>query len=126
MSASFARQDATAQHRQHQRDSDQHGGHQVEIGRLQAERILFQLILAGALLVAISFFSDSVPGWIGWLVIVVAVVVWKLLYLLGRWLRGQQVLPETARFALKLLIALLIGIGIWTCYTTIVGLWRGP
>ncbi len=94
--------------------------------RLQAERILFQLILAGALLVAISFFSDSVPGWIGWLVIVVAVVVWKLLYLLGRWLRGQQVLPETARFALKLLIALLIGIGIWTCYTTIVGLWRGP
>ena len=79
--------------------------------RMLAERILFLLMLAGIALILLSFAAGPVLGNIGWALFAVALVLWLLLYAVGRWLRGRASLPQIARWLLIGIALALMGIG---------------
>ena len=79
--------------------------------RMLAERILFLLMLAGIALILLSFAAGPVLGNIGWALFAVALVLWLLLYAVGRWLRGRASLPQIARWLLIGIALALMGVG---------------
>ena len=85
--------------------------------RMFAERVLFLVLLAGALLVGVSWFvQEPAPARFGFTIVGLATALWVLLYVVGRVLRDQSPLPTVARGVLVAVCLLLIAVGAWTTY----------
>lgn len=89
--------------------------------RMLAERILFLLMLAGIALILLSFAAGPVLGRVGWVLFAVALLLWVVLYAVGRWLRGRSSLPQIARWLLIAVALALMGVGAATVANRLFG-----
>lgn len=79
--------------------------------RMLSESILFLLMLAGSALIFVSYATNETVGRVGWALFAVTLVLWLVLYAVGRWLRGRTTLPQIARWLLIAIALALMAVG---------------
>lgn len=82
--------------------------------RMLADKLLYLAMLAGLLIGFLGWWTGSGIAKGGWALLAVAVALWLVLYIFGRWLRGRASLSQALRWLLALVALALMGIGLGT------------